>query len=55
MTCVSKRACVREKRSVYTYCKILYRKSNRYIAINFTCAYDATTTNVYKFVKRFRN
>jgi len=47
MTCVNKRACVREKKSAYTYCKVFYRELNRCIIISFVCAYDATTTNVY--------
>jgi len=55
MTSVSKRACVRKKRNVYTHCKILYRKSNRCIAINFVWAHNATIANVYQFVKRFRD
>jgi len=47
MTCISKRICVRKKKNVYIYCKIFYRKLNRYIIICFICAYDATIANIY--------
>ncbi len=36
-----------QKKSICTYCKILYYKSNCCIAIYFVCAYNITIANIY--------